>query len=295
LQLAARSLRSQKTPGDQLDEIRSGPPCAQPFAFLCESLRSPRLHLKARGGTLAKLATDFFRTISKLSLAEMKSYRFEISKTFSLTGVWRSNKSKFNYLAGDRTLSLMTIETFIKQYLSGYQDGDVTLPFDVDQAELNANSIVTRYGQIEDKLFLLSEGIIQVSTLKGEEEERILEFVFPGDFFCAYTSFLLQQPSDVEVTTLSKCRVSSIKREALLQANQRSLISNQLSLHIAQQLFLSRARREKDFLTLSAEERYRALFEKDPDELKHIPVHKIAKYLGIHPESLSRIRKAIIS
>jgi CRP-like cAMP-binding protein len=189
----------------------------------------------------------------------------------------------------------MTIETFIKRHLSGYQDGNITLPFDVDQSELNSNSIVTRYGQIENKLFLLIEGIIQVSTMKGDEEERILEFVFPGDFFCAYTSFLLQQPSDVEITTLSKCRMSSIKREALLQANQSSLISNQLSLHITQQLFLSRARREKDFLTLSAEERYRALFEKDPDVLKHIPVNKIAKYLGIHPESLSRIRKAIIS
>jgi hypothetical protein len=89
--------------------------------------------------------------------------------------------------------------------------------------------------------------------------------------------------------------VSSIKREALLRENQASLISNQLSLHVAQQLFLSRARREKDFLTLSAEERYRTLFEKDPDVLKHIPVNKIAKYLGIQPESLSRIRKAMIS
>jgi CRP-like cAMP-binding protein len=153
--------------------------------------------------------------------------------------------------------------------------------------------MITDYGQVEDKILLLSEGIVKISTLKGEEE-RILEFVFPCEFFGAYTSFLLQQPSDVQIITLSKCRVSIITRENLLKANQVSLISNHLSLYIAQQLFLSRARREKDFLTLSAEERYKLLLEKDPEVVQLIPGNKIAMYLGIKPESLSRIRKAII-
>jgi CRP-like cAMP-binding protein len=187
----------------------------------------------------------------------------------------------------------MSIEAFIKQHLRAYQDSEVALPFEVQQASRNTNSVITRYGQIENKLFFLSEGIVQISTLKGEEEQ-ILEFVFPGNFFCSYTSFLLQQPSDVQVTTLTKCNVSIVKREHLLQANQVSLMANQLSLYIAQQLFLSRARREKDFLTLTAEERYRALLEKGTDIIKHIPGNKIAKYLGIRPESLSRIRKEII-
>jgi hypothetical protein len=57
---------------------------------------------------------------------------------------------------------------------------------------------------------------------------------------------------------------------------------------------LSRARREKDFLTLSAEERYRLLLEKDPNVVLQIPGNKIASYLGIKPESLSRIRRSII-
>jgi CRP-like cAMP-binding protein len=187
----------------------------------------------------------------------------------------------------------MSIEAFIKQHISGYQDGEFVLPFEVEQKSLNTNSVVTPYRQIENKIFFLSEGIVQITTLRGEEE-RILEFVFPGNFFSSYTSFLLQQPSDVQVTTLTKCKVSIVERENLLHANQVSLIANQLSLYITQQLFLSRARREKDFLTLTAEERYRMLFEKAPDIIKHIPGNKIAKYLGIQPESLSRIRREII-
>lgn len=189
----------------------------------------------------------------------------------------------------------MSIDVFIKKYVPGYEDSDVVFPFEVEQKNIQENLVITEYGDVENKMLLLNEGVVQISTLKGVEEERILEFVFPGEFFCAYTSFLLHKPSDVQVSTLSKCRVSIIKREELFRANQTSLISSHLSLHIAQQLFLSRARREKDFLTLSAEERYRMLLEKDPLVVQRIPGNKIAKYLGIQPESLSRIRKSIIS
>jgi hypothetical protein len=103
----------------------------------------------------------------------------------------------------------------------------------------------------------------------------------------------LQEPSDVQVMAVTPCYVSIINRERLIPAMQHSILANQLSLCIAQQMFLSRARREKDFLTLSAEARYRALLEKAPAVIKHIPVNRIAKYLGIHAESLSRIRKSI--
>ncbi|SKC62356.1 Crp/Fnr family transcriptional regulator [Ohtaekwangia koreensis] len=188
----------------------------------------------------------------------------------------------------------MTVETFIRTNLPIYKESDFALPFEVEQKEFGKDYIITRYEQVENRILLLSEGIVQISTLKGDEE-KILEFVFPGEFFCAYTSFLLQQPSDVQVITLADCRVSIIKREDMHRANQVSLVSSHLSLHIAQQLFLSRARREKDFLTLSAEDRYKRLLEKDPEVVQRIPGNKVAKYLGVQAESLSRIRKSIIT
>ena len=44
-------------------------------------------------------------------------------------------------------------------------------------------------------------------------------------------------------------------------------------------------------LTKSATERYHELLNARPELVQQIPVHLIAKYLGIEPESLSRIRK----
>jgi hypothetical protein len=71
-------------------------------------------------------------------------------------------------------------------------------------------------------------------------------------------------------------------------------LANQLGRVVTEDLFIKKSNREKDFLTKSAEERYIELLSKRVDIIKMVSVNKIAKYLGIHPDSLSRIRKKII-
>jgi CRP-like cAMP-binding protein len=47
------------------------------------------------------------------------------------------------------------------------------------------------------------------------------------------------------------------------------------------------------FITSSPEERYLNLLDKRPELLQRVPQHQIASYLGMTPESLSRIRKRV--
>lgn len=191
----------------------------------------------------------------------------------------------------DKTTGV-SLEHFIAQHIAD-NGQDVQLPVDVVDEAYEKDFVITKFGATENCLFFLREGIVEVATAK-DGERRILEFVFPGTFFCAYTSYLQQQPSDVELVTVTRCAVSKIRRHEMEDAMKTSLLANQLGLYIARQMFLARARREKDFLTLTAEERYMALMQKAPEVIRVIPVNKIAKYLGIQPESLSRIRKNLI-
>jgi CRP-like cAMP-binding protein len=57
--------------------------------------------------------------------------------------------------------------------------------------------------------------------------------------------------------------------------------------------FLTKARREMDFLTQSAEERYLNLFTEQTRLIQQIPGRYLASYIGITPQALSRIRKRI--
>lgn len=155
-------------------------------------------------------------------------------------------------------------------------------------------AIITDYGQIERKLYFINGGLVQL-TMLHDGEERIVEFFSGDNFVCAYTSFLRQEVSDVRITSLTDCKMEIIQYSDLQEAYRTSLLANKLGRLFTEQIYIIKTKREKDFLTKSAQERYKELIAARPDILKLVPVNKIAKYLGVHPESLSRIRKSIIS
>jgi hypothetical protein len=55
--------------------------------------------------------------------------------------------------------------------------------------------------------------------------------------------------------------------------------------------YVKRLRKEMDLLAFTAEERYALLLSKNPELIQNISVKHLSSYLGIQPESLSRIRK----
>lgn len=70
-------------------------------------------------------------------------------------------------------------------------------------------------------------------------------------------------------------------------------INIQLARTIAEFKVVQKTTRELDFLTKSAKERYLNLLNDHPNFVQEIPNKRIALYLGIHPESLSRIKKEL--
>ena len=62
---------------------------------------------------------------------------------------------------------------------------------------------------------------------------------------------------------------------------------------MAEMLYIRRTKREIALLTKSATERYKLLLKQHPNLVQEISVKHLASYLGIQPESLSRIRKKI--
>ncbi|MBC7936759.1 MAG: Crp/Fnr family transcriptional regulator [Rhizobacter sp.] len=187
----------------------------------------------------------------------------------------------------------MTIIQFIHTHLNIGLNSHAELPFKITEQTFAAGQIITACGQREKNAYFLKSGIVQISMLYNGDE-RILDFIFENNFFGAYTSLLTNLPSDTQLTTLAKTEVEVIDYRDLQNAYQHSLLANQLGRYVTERLFINYSSRQKDLLTKTAEQRYLELFEKRPDIISVIPVNKIAKYLGIHPESLSRIRKSII-
>lgn len=185
----------------------------------------------------------------------------------------------------------------IKQYIQSHVDSnfsiDEELPFPTEVKVIPKNTIISPCQKIEHQAYYLLSGIVKISIYNEEGTERVLEFFFPNSFFAAYTSFLTQQASDVEIEALTDCEVEIIKHYDIHKAYETSLLANRLGRAVAEQYYIRKTNREKDFLTKSAVERYKNLLDNRPELVQQIPVQLIAKYLGIEPESLSRIRKSI--
>lgn len=164
-----------------------------------------------------------------------------------------------------------------------------TMPFPTYKKRFKKNEVITRFGQLEKQAYYLVDGIIE-STLNKEGDVRIIDFVFPGQFICSYASYLLQTPSDIQTIALTDCEVEYFYKSDLDNAYKSSLVANQFGRHVIENFFIAKLNRVNTFLTKSASEAYNELICKQPEVLEKIPVNKIARYLGIHPESLSRIR-----
>jgi CRP-like cAMP-binding protein len=184
----------------------------------------------------------------------------------------------------------MNLLTFLNNHFHTAYTSEAQLPFRSVQKEFPRGTILTDYGKIERHTYFINSGIVEV-TLQRDIEEKIIDFFFPETFVCSYTSFILQIASDVRVSTLTDCVLEVISREEIQAAYHESLFANKMGRILTEQIFIIKSQREKDFLTKSAEQRYAELITRRPDIIKLIPGYKIAQYLGIQPESLSRIRK----
>ncbi|HAA11056.1 MAG TPA: Crp/Fnr family transcriptional regulator [Cytophagales bacterium] len=164
------------------------------------------------------------------------------------------------------------------------------LPFSVERRSFEKGTVLTDFGQRESSVYFILSGTI-ITSLQFREEERILDFHFAPSFCASLSSLLTQTPSDTRLTCYQACEVEIIHYAELKASYRTSLLANQLGRVATEGLFLERVKREKDLLTKTAEERYRSLLDKNPTLVQKIPVKELSKYLGIRPESLSRIRR----
>lgn len=137
-------------------------------------------------------------------------------------------------------------------------------------------------------------GYVESGTLRSilikDGEEFTSDFFFEGSFVSVYTSFLNQAPS---VVTIQAIHPTTVRILSHAQYNDLLNTSSQwykLAKYIADSFFFKKCIRETSLLQDSALERYKLLLDTFPAIEQLVSQRHIASYLGIKPESLSRIK-----
>ncbi|MDN5202469.1 Crp/Fnr family transcriptional regulator [Fulvivirgaceae bacterium BMA10] len=143
-----------------------------------------------------------------------------------------------------------------------------------------------------DEVLFIAEGYFQVFVL-NDIEENTIHIAGNGDFITALSSFISRAPSDEYVQSITDSNGLAINYQDLQTLYDHSKSWERLGRFVMENLFVRKQKRVISFIKDSAELRYEHLLLNTPELLQHIPLRILASYIGVKPETLSRIRAKI--
>ena len=176
---------------------------------------------------------------------------------------------------------------------------DIEIP--LEETEYFINNVITekfKKGEyfhsaekVCKKIGLVKSGLLKSYVIDEKANEKIIEFYPEDTFVSAFTSFITKTKTEWNIQTIEDSEILTISNDFLEHLFKRHNCWTILGLKIFEMQTLKKCNREKSLLVNTATERY-LLFQKQYESIENrLTLNQIALYLGIQPESLSRIRK----
>lgn len=153
-------------------------------------------------------------------------------------------------------------------------------------------SILLKEGQLSKDVFFVLNGIVRQYYL-ADAVEKTSDFFTDGQWVLSANNVVKGFVSNNYLECCTDCTLvvgDSEKGDDLyLQFPNLGLISRKLM----SQVFLEQQAKLEAYMLNTPTDRYLNLMKSNPDLFQKIPQYQIASYIGVTPESLSRIRKRI--
>jgi CRP-like cAMP-binding protein len=147
-------------------------------------------------------------------------------------------------------------------------------------------------GEHSTGLYYIDSGTFRAYCLK-DVEELTIAFFFSPTFYANIIAINEQAPSLFSVQALDHSVVMEADMRAVEELGATYPNILRLFIRFYENIFTFSQKRQLSFICDSAEERYLKLFRERPKVISEMPLVYISSYLGIKPESLSRIRRKI--
>jgi len=159
--------------------------------------------------------------------------------------------------------------------------------------QVKKNEFLFKAGEISRKVYFIEKGCLRQYLNNSDGEERNIYFKVENGWCSELVSFLNNTPTDLNLQALEDSTLIAINQKNWIYAVT----------HIAPfTMYFIRAQQETNYVLKkrlgeatieSPEEKYRRFLNEEPQLLLRLPLFQIAAYLGITPETLSRIRNKI--
>lgn len=157
---------------------------------------------------------------------------------------------------------------------------------------LKKETIIVREGQMAKECFFILKGCMKKYYLL-DGEEKITKFYTEGEVITP-SSYTNKEPSKYYISTVENTIVSFGNPESENEIYKNHPELESLTRKLGEIFLVNTSNEFDNWVNHNPEERYLHLLKNRPDLLQRIPQYDIANYLGIRPESLSRIRKRLV-
>jgi CRP-like cAMP-binding protein len=183
------------------------------------------------------------------------------------------------------------IETTIGRPLSLQESERLPQFFKLREAAKHA--VLNPAGEVATNAFFIVKGSAYSYFTDAKGQKHVVRLAIENMWIVDLSSYFSGKPSKWTLETLEATRVLVLSnKDADISFIELSFMDRYFRL-LAQQAYVALQERLTRVNAESAEERYKAFAAERPELIQRIPQYLIASYLGIQPESLSRIRSRL--
>lgn len=184
------------------------------------------------------------------------------------------------------------IVKLISRYLDLSNDEATAFAEYIPIKTFNKGYILLREGQVSRDSYFVIQGCLRKYYIMNGEE-KTTEFYVEDNSVASLQSYKNKTPANHYFECVEESRLAVLSYDKEQELFKRVPKYEALCRMSMENDFGEQQEALAKFIMSSPEERYKNLVDTRPDLLQRIPQYHLASYLGVKPESLSRIRKRI--
>lgn len=160
---------------------------------------------------------------------------------------------------------------------------------------LSRGDHVFRQGEPNRSVYFVTSGLAKAYYLTYEGTEQIKSFLTTGSFIGSLTACHSHAETTFGLMCIEDSTFNEVPFDQLRQLANSNIDVAQFVIEGLISLAMKKEQREFELLCMSAEDRFRRLREDNQSLLDRVTQNDIARYLGVTPVGLSRIKKRLDS
>ena len=173
-----------------------------------------------------------------------------------------------------------------------FTDDDLEkIKVELQPKKIRKKQYLLQEGDVCKFIAFVEKGSMRSYTIDEKGNEHIIQFALEGWTISDLYSFLTSEPATYTIDALEDSELVLINKashERLLETVPRYETYMRLQLTGA---YIAMQRRLTSIISLPLEERYASFTSVYPELVQRVPQHMIASYMGLTPETLSRVRR----